>query len=287
MACIAKSSFQSGVRHVPVRSGLSRANHGKVVRCSLPVEYTDKLRLGYNKILVAGATGRTGREVVNTLLAQGVSVRALVRDVSKADKLFKSSSDPSDRLEVVAGDVFQYATLPKAFGGADAVIVATGASDPTDPLGPFNIDFQGTLNLLALAKRNKVKKFVLVTSIGTDELVNFLNLFWGVLFWKKRAEEEVQRSGIDYTIVRPGGLLSELRNGAVEGNVVMQGPGYYGVPPARPPAVTAGSILRKQVAEVCVAALVEPSASNKVVEIIAKPDAPALSFKELYEGVRV
>lgn len=48
---------------------------------------------------------------------------------------------------------------------------------------------------------------VQVSSIGADDVLNPLNLFWGVLFWKKRAEEELQRSGLDYTIVRPGGAL--------------------------------------------------------------------------------
>lgn len=45
-------------------------------------------------------------------------------------------------LEIVRGDVFQYATLPKALGDANVVIVATGAADPLDPLGPFNVDYQ-------------------------------------------------------------------------------------------------------------------------------------------------
>ena len=46
---------------------------------------------------------------------------------------------------------------------------------------------------------------VLVTSVGTDSPFFPLNLLWGVLFWKKRAEEALQRSGLDYTIIRPGG----------------------------------------------------------------------------------
>ncbi len=47
------------------------------------------------------------------------------------------------------------------------------------------VDYQGTANLVALAQQKKLSKFVLVTSIGTDDLINPLNLFWGVLFWKK------------------------------------------------------------------------------------------------------
>lgn len=57
---------------------------------------------------------------------------------------------------------------------------------------------------MTAAKAKGYKKIVLVTSVGVDEPFFPLNLLWGVLFWKKRAEEAVQRSGIDYTIVRPG-----------------------------------------------------------------------------------
>lgn len=54
------------------------------------------------------------------------------------DKVLKQGPN----LETVRGDVFQYATLPKALGDANVVIVATGAADPLDPLGPFNVDYQ-------------------------------------------------------------------------------------------------------------------------------------------------
>ena len=64
-----------------------------------------------------------------------------------------------------------------------------------------------------------------------------------VLFWKKRGEEALQRSGIPYTVVRPGGLTNETRQGQVPGAIVMEGPGVFGLPPKRSP----GSILRSQV----------------------------------------
>ncbi|GFH31220.1 NAD(P)-bd_dom domain-containing protein [Haematococcus lacustris] len=165
----------------------------------------------------------------------------------------------SGLVELVRGDVFQFASLPGALGDAGCVVCATGASGLADPLGPFNVDYQGTANLVAAAKQQGVKKFVLVTSIGADDLINPLNLFYGVLFWKKRGEEVLQRSSLDYTIIRPGGLKNQLRAGEVAGNV----------------------------AEVCVAALSEPAAANKVVEVIATPDAPALTYAQLFASVGV
>jgi len=258
---------------------LSRRHAHRSIVCSLPADYESRLQ-GL-KVLVAGATGRTGKQVVKVLQQVGVPVRALVRDTAKAVKQLPSGPG----VEVVQGDVFQYSSLPAALGDANAIIVTTGASDVTDPLGPFNVDYQGTVNLVALAKQKGIKKFVLVTSIGADETFNPLNLFWGVLFWKKRAEEELQRSGLDYTIVRPGGLKDTVKDGGRPGAIVMRGPGFYGVNPLNRLAEPAGAILRKQVAEVCVAALVEADAQNKVVEIVAKEEAVEKSFTDLFKSV--
>ena len=125
-----------------------------------------------------------------------------------------------------------------------------------------------------------------ITSIGTDDFFNPLNLLWGVLFWKKRAEEELQRSGLKYTIVRPGGLRDKPKEdgkvgGKVGGNIVMKGPNSYGLPPKDPP----GSILREQVADVCVNSLIESEADNKIVEIVAEEKASELTFSQLFASL--
>jgi uncharacterized protein YbjT (DUF2867 family) len=54
------------------------------------------------------------------------------------------------------------------------------------PLGPLNVELNGNLNLFEAAKRAGCKRVVLVSSIGADDLVNPLNLFWGVLLFKKQ-----------------------------------------------------------------------------------------------------
>lgn len=239
---------------------------------------SDDDRFSGLKVLVVGATGGVGRWVTLELAERKIPVRGLVRDMSKASTAFKELPD----LDLVLGDVYQYTTLPPAFDDCNAVIVCTGARDYKDPFGPFNIDYEGTLNLISVAQRKKVKKFILVTSIGTDDPYNPLNLFWGVLFWKKRAEEALQRSGLNYTIVRPGGLKDSSQAGEAEGEIVMAPANTYGFPPFK----ASGAILRKQVARVCVEALVEDAAKDKVVEIIAEPNAPRKLFKELFSNVK-
>jgi uncharacterized protein YbjT (DUF2867 family) len=107
------------------------------------------------------------------------------------------------------------------------------------------VELNGNLNLIEAAKRLPAcRRFVLVSSIGADDLVNPLNLFWGVLIFKKQAELALARSGLAFTVVRPGGLKSALRPGEAEaGQVVMAPAGTYGFPPLK----KSGSILRSQV----------------------------------------
>lgn len=238
----------------------------------------EALALAGLTVLVAGATGGTGKEVVKQLVDLGVPVRALVRDAAKA----RQELPPSDSVEIVTGDVFQYDTVERAMAGCNAVVCATGnRPSPLDPAGPFNVDYQGTQNLIGAASNAGCEAFVLVSSIGADELFFPLNLFYGVLFWKKRAEEKLQRSGLRYTVVRPGGLKNELGAGEEEGAVVMGKAGTFGLPPKETP----GSILRSQVASVCVKALREPDAANKVIEIVAKADQPPTTLAEAFASV--
>ena len=122
-------------------------------------------------------------------------------------------------VELVPGDVFQYATLPRALGDANALIIATGARAALDPFGPFSVDYearpgvpsavtsttglnvavsvpvhpracatrcvlngaQGVVNLVTAAQRQgRVRRVVLVSSIGADDPFFPLNLLWGV-----------------------------------------------------------------------------------------------------------
>lgn len=104
---------------------------------------------------------------------------------------------------------------------SNVVVIATGATTLGNLTDPYKVDYevrcimsatchhdgtQGTLNILSVAQRMGVKKVVLVSSIGVDELLSPFNLFGGLAFWKKQAELALQRSGLDYTIVRPGAL---------------------------------------------------------------------------------
>ncbi|BCL38383.1 SDR family oxidoreductase [Nostoc sp. MS1] len=215
------------------------------------------------KAFVAGATGETGRRIVQELIARNIPVRALVRDEQKARAIL-----PPD-AELIVGDVLDPASLTAALGDSTVVLCATGAKPSFDPTGPYKVDFEGTKNLVDVAKAKGIENFVLVTSLCVSQFFHPLNLFWLILVWKKQAEEYLQKSGLTYTIVRPGGLKNEDNSDAI----VMQ----------TADTLFDGSIPRQKVAQVCVESLFEPSARNKIVEIVAKPEASAKTFGELFQ----
>eukprot|EP00879_Flechtneria_rotunda_P018227 GHRR01019122.1.p1 GENE.GHRR01019122.1~~GHRR01019122.1.p1 ORF type:complete len:321 (+),score=102.43 GHRR01019122.1:196-1158(+) len=171
--------------------------------------------LGISTVFVAGSTGNTGRRVVQQLRAAGFNVRAGVRDIRKAQSLgFALDSG----IEIIEADVTKdVGTLANAIGDADAVICATGYGG-LNPFGVGSVDETGTMRLVDAAKARRVKEFVLLSSLLTNaEAVGqkdnpnykFLQLFGGVLSHKLAAEKYLRKSGLQYTIVRPGGLSSE------------------------------------------------------------------------------
>ncbi|AUB38943.1 hypothetical protein COO91_04923 [Nostoc flagelliforme CCNUN1] len=217
------------------------------------------------KAFVAGAMGETGRRIVQELIARNIPVRALVRDIEKARGIL------SPEAELVVGDVLQPESLTAALGDSTVLLVATGAKPSFDPTGPYKVDFEGTKNLVEAAKAKGIEHFVLVSSLCTSQLFHPLNLFWLILVWKKQAEEYIQKSGLTYTIVRPGGLKNEDNSDAI----VMQSAD----------TLFDGSIPRQKVAQVAVEALFEADARNKIVEIVAKPEATSKTFGELFANV--
>lgn len=217
------------------------------------------------KAFVAGATGQTGRRIVQELVKRNIPVRALVRNIEIAREILPPE------VELVTGDVLNPNSLDTAIGDSTVVLCATGATPSFDFTGPYKVDYIGSKNLVNVAKQKGVEHLVLVSSLCVSKLFHPLNLFWLVLFWKKQAEKYIQKSGLKYTIVRPGGLKNEDN----QFQIVMESADR----------LFEGSIPRTKVAQVCVEALFQPAASNKIVEIIARAETPEKSLEELFVTV--
>ncbi|GER42734.1 NAD(P)-binding Rossmann-fold superfamily protein [Striga asiatica] len=232
------------------------------------------------RIFVAGATGSTGKRIVEQLLAKGFAVKAGVRDVDKAKSTFPGNNP---HLQIVKADVTEGPNkLADAISDdSDAVICATGFRPSWDLLAPWKVDNFGTVNLVEACRKQNVKRFILISSIlvngaAMGQLFNpayiFLNVFGLTLVAKLQAEQYIRKSGINYTIIRPGGL----KNDPPKGNIVME----------PEDTLYEGSISRDQVAEVAVEALICPESHYKVVEIVARAEAPKRSFVEMFGSIK-
>jgi uncharacterized protein YbjT (DUF2867 family) len=214
------------------------------------------------KAFVAGATGETGRRIVKELVDRQVPVRAMVRDIAKARSILPAE------VELIIGDVLDPSSIATAIGDSTVILCATGAKPSFDPTGPYQVDYQGTKNLVDAAKAQQIEQFVFVSSLCVSKLFHPLNLFWLILWWKQQAEHYLQASGLNYTIVRPGGLKNEDNTNPV----VM----------SAADTLFDGRIPRQKVAQVCVESLTHNQARNKILEVISEPTAVAKSWQDLF-----
>jgi uncharacterized protein YbjT (DUF2867 family) len=152
-------------------------------------------------VLVAGASGRNGRVVLRQLAQLGVPARGMTRDAAAA------RAEVGAQFDWVEADVTKPGTLAAAFQGVDLVISAVATSMPVGGNRPERVDYEGTVNLARAAKAAGVTRFVIITSSSSGQKKHFLNYIGGnVLIWKKRAEEALIASGLEYVIVGPAAI---------------------------------------------------------------------------------
>jgi uncharacterized protein YbjT (DUF2867 family) len=165
------------------------------------------------RVLIVGATGGTGRELVAQALARGHDVTALVRRP-------EAIGFEHPRLVVMRGDVLDPASVDVAVRGQDAVLSALGHRRY---LGPTRILSDGTRNLLHAMETHGAQRFVCETSLGLGDSAGRMGLYYTLFvipfvlpfyFWDKaRQERVIAASRVRWVIVRPGALLNAPRRG--------------------------------------------------------------------------
>ncbi|MFX0541256.1 SDR family oxidoreductase [Roseovarius sp. S4756] len=151
------------------------------------------------KILVAGATGKTGLRVVDELKSKGHSPIALVRETSDTSTL------PTD-IELRKGDLTNL--QDGVCSGCDAVIFAAGSGGDTSAEMTDKVDRDGAKKLIDLAVKAGVARFVMLSSVGADNPDPDSDL-GHYLMAKHEADEHLKASGMGYAIVRPVNLTDD------------------------------------------------------------------------------
>ncbi len=186
-------------------------------------------------ILVTGATGTVGSEVVAQLLAAGKPVRVLTRSPEKAAKY-------GSNVEIVQGDLADQATLGPAFAGVDEVfLLATGPSLATLEA-----------HAIVVAKQAGVKHVVKLSAQGAD-------IDPGIALgrWHRDSEKNLEESGLTWTILRPGAFSSNALNWA--GTIKAQGMVFHVTGNGKTTPIDP-----RDIAAVAVAALTTPGHAGKI-----------------------
>lgn len=257
-------------------------------------------------VLVAGATGGVGQLVVANLVEAGYPVRVLTRSASKANGMFMGKAD------IAVGDIRQPKTLATATADITHLICATGTtalpsarwdfkinlgSNPVEQAAswariyidedfrnrnarntPDAVDAAGVSNLVQAAP-DSLKRFVFVSSCGVtrkDQFpYNILNAY-GVLDAKLKGENAILRSGLPYTIIRPG-QLTDGPYTSRDFNTLIQAStdSKLGVVVDTGESIN-GQSSRIDVAAACVACLQIAATENKAFEIVNKGDRPTV-----------
>lgn len=155
--------------------------------------------------LVAGATGSLGGKIVHALLAGGGRVRALVRDRGGAASLESAGA------EIAVGNLKDPASLREACRGVDAVISTASATRRTDDT-PENVDLQGTVNLIDAARAARVRRCVLVSTLGAtaDSPVPAFRA-------KAGAEAHLKQSGMEFVVLQCDAFMDVWFGMLIEG----------------------------------------------------------------------
>jgi uncharacterized protein YbjT (DUF2867 family) len=222
-------------------------------------------------ILVTGGTGFIGPKIVHKLRAEGKDVRCLVRDRRRGRQL------ESWGCELVEGDVTDAASLQIAVTGCEVVIhlvaIIVGRRQDFE-----RVMEQGTRDLVDAAKAAGVRRFILMSALGTSEATRDLVPYYHA---KWEMEETVRRSGLEYVIFWPSFVFG------ADGGALRQFTRIARLSPVTPIVGSGRQRLQPiwvdDVAAYFAAAVDRPEAANRVFEL-GGPDV--VSWNELWQRLK-
>ncbi|WP_226657212.1 SDR family oxidoreductase [Pseudalkalibacillus hwajinpoensis] len=186
-------------------------------------------------VFVIGANGQVGQNIVQLLhTMEEHSLKAMVRKQEQADEL---ASRGIEAVVVSLEDSVE--AISEAMKGSDAVIFAAGSGGNTGSDKTLLVDLDGAVKTIEAAEELGIKRYVMVSALQAHNRENWHEALLPYYAAKHYADKLLEASQLDYTIVRPGGLLNEPGSGKVS---IAENLG-------------SGSISRKDVAEVVVSTL--------------------------------
>lgn len=190
------------------------------------------------RVVVVGGHGKVAMLLHPILRGRGHEVRGVIRNPDQAEDLRRAGAEP------VVCDIEAVDDISDAVGSADAVVFAAGAGPGSGAARKWTVDRDGALKLIEAAKKNGIRRYVMISAMGVDEPRGD-EVFQAYSRAKAEADQALRESGLDWTIIRPGRLTDEPGRGRV----------------ALAPSLPAGEVPRVDVAAV-LAEVLETAAST-------------------------
>jgi uncharacterized protein YbjT (DUF2867 family) len=211
------------------------------------------------RVTVIGGSGRTGKLVVEKLIAAGHTAVATIRNAKHMAELVKLGAE----VQLVDLDTSEFDVIVTAMQGADAVVFAAGSAAGENS----ELDRKGTLRTVRAAERAGVKRYLSISAIGASTGLSTRSMDAEMKDYykqKRAAGKHITGSTLDWTILEPG----ELTDGGGTGKVLLS-----------QQAIDVDAVPREDVAAVTVALLEEPKAIGKVFQLTRGKSTIATALK--------
>jgi uncharacterized protein YbjT (DUF2867 family) len=198
-------------------------------------------------VVVAGGHGKVALRLLRRLAERGDRARGLIRNPDHAADLEAAGAEP------VLSDLEREDDLAPHVEGADAIVFAAGAGPGSGPARKQTMDLGGAVKLIDAARAVGIARYVIVSSMGAGNPERASGPMRPYLEAKTQADERLAASGLDYTIVRPGGLTDEPGSGRIRAGLEL----------------SFGQVSRDDVAATLVAVLDADNTIGKTFDLLA------------------
>jgi uncharacterized protein YbjT (DUF2867 family) len=161
-------------------------------------------------VVIVGGHGKIGMRLVKHLADRGDSPRGIIRKTEQAHDLEEIGAEP------IVLDIENVDDIDDALAGADAVVFAAGAGPGSGPARKRTVDYGGAVKLADACRSQEIRRYVMVSSIGSNRPETWSGDMRPYQEAKSEADKYLMESGLDYTIIRPGGLTDDPGTGNVQ-----------------------------------------------------------------------
>ncbi|GIN41637.1 MULTISPECIES: SDR family oxidoreductase [Heyndrickxia] len=213
------------------------------------------------KVFVVGANGQIGRHLIQKLKKnEEHTPKAMVRNEAQSLQLKNEGIET-----VIANLEDKVETIADAIKGCDAIVFTAGSGGKTGADKTLLIDLDGAVKTMEAAEKVGIKRFIIVSALQAHHRENWNESIKPYYVAKHYADRVLVSSDLDYTIIRPGGLLNDPGTGKVSIAENLQ----------------RGAISREDVAELIIACLNEKNTLRRSFDVVAGETPINVAIKQL------